>query len=49
MLSSLQVSLSAEYYTKKRPQLRRSLRQNVSYSIALPLAVNVQDYFREDW
>ncbi|TKA56715.1 hypothetical protein B0A53_01910 [Rhodotorula sp. CCFEE 5036] len=44
----IDVSLSAEYYTKKRPQLRRSLRQNVSYSIALPLAVNVQDYFRED-
>lgn len=44
-----QVSLSAEYNTKKRPQLRRSLRRNFSYSIALPLAVNVQDYFREDW
>ncbi|KWU42169.1 hypothetical protein RHOSPDRAFT_36290 [Rhodotorula sp. JG-1b] len=44
----IDVSLAAEYNTKKRPQLRRSLRQHVSYSIALPLAVNVQDYFRED-
>ncbi|GAA5860671.1 hypothetical protein JCM3774_006246 [Rhodotorula dairenensis] len=44
----MNVSLSADYMTTKRPQLRRCLRQDVSYSIALPLAVNVQDYFRDD-
>ncbi|GAA5886852.1 hypothetical protein JCM6882_005915 [Rhodosporidiobolus microsporus] len=39
--------VQAEYNTSKRPQARRHFRRSFSYSIALPLAVNVQDYFRE--
>lgn len=43
----LQFSTSAEYTTAKRPQTRRTFRRTSTYSVALPLAVNVQDYFRE--
>lgn len=46
---SEQVLVSADYSTSRRPQLRRTLRRTVTWSIALPLAVNVQDYFRQDW
>ncbi|GAA6024476.1 hypothetical protein JCM10207_004507 [Rhodosporidiobolus poonsookiae] len=45
--SSLQFNLSAEYTTTQRPQTRRHLRRLFAHSLALPLAVNVQDYFRE--
>ncbi|GAA5902878.1 transport protein particle complex II subunit TRS130 [Sporobolomyces salmoneus] len=37
-----------EYSTVKRPTLRRTLRRSFTYSVGLPLAVNVQDYFRQD-
>ncbi|BGP18137.1 hypothetical protein JCM10213v2_006192 [Rhodosporidiobolus nylandii] len=40
-------AVSAEYSTTKRPHIRRHLRPSFAYSVALPLAVNVQDYFRE--
>ncbi|GAA6031407.1 hypothetical protein JCM8097_005646 [Rhodosporidiobolus ruineniae] len=40
-------TLNAEYSTTRRPQTRRQLRWTFAYSIALSLAVNVQDYFRE--
>ncbi|GAA5977541.1 hypothetical protein JCM10908_005008 [Rhodotorula pacifica] len=48
MQPRINVSISVEYTSAKRPQLRRTLRYVTSYSIALPLAVNVQDYFRQD-
>ncbi|GEM10221.1 transmembrane protein [Rhodotorula toruloides] len=41
-------SVAADYMTSRRPHTRRSLRRTMDYSVALPLAVNVQDYFRED-
>ncbi|GAA5990656.1 hypothetical protein JCM11641_001264 [Rhodosporidiobolus odoratus] len=44
---SIGISVTAEYNTVRRPQSRRQLRQKFAYSMALPLAVNVQDYFRE--
>ncbi|GAA5999266.1 transport protein particle complex II subunit TRS130 [Rhodotorula paludigena] len=43
----VEFSTSAEYTTAKRPQTRRTFRRTSTYSVALPLAVNVQDYFRE--
>lgn len=46
---SPQVDISAEYSSAKRPSLRRISRQTAAYTFALPLAVNVQDYFRKDW
>lgn len=46
---SLQFSVTADYTTSRRPHTRRSLRRTMVYSVALPLAVNVQDYFRKDW
>ncbi|BGP01777.1 hypothetical protein NBRC10513v2_005416 [Rhodotorula toruloides] len=45
---NVQFSITAEYTTSRRPHTRRSLRRTMTYSVALPLAVNVQDYFRED-
>ncbi|ORY76938.1 trafficking protein particle complex subunit 10 [Leucosporidium creatinivorum] len=39
---------SIDYFTTKRPTTRRIIRRAVSYPVALPLAVNVQDFFRED-
>lgn len=47
--SSSQVTISAEYFTSKRPNTRRTLRRTISHPVALPLAVNVQDFFRKDW
>jgi trafficking protein particle complex subunit 10 len=47
--STLQLNTVAEYFTTKRPTTRRVIRRAVSYPVALPLAVNVQDFFREDW
>ncbi|GAA5881145.1 hypothetical protein JCM16303_004817 [Sporobolomyces ruberrimus] len=47
-LIQIQFSAMAEYLTVKRPTLRRSLRRSFTYSVGLPLAVNVQDYFRQD-
>ena len=43
-----QLGLLAEYFTTKRPSTRRTLRRSVRYPVALPLAVNVQDFFRKD-
>ncbi|GAA5838645.1 hypothetical protein JCM11251_003252 [Rhodosporidiobolus azoricus] len=45
--SVVQFTVQGEYTTSKRPQSRRHFRRSFAYSIALPLAVNVQDYFRE--
>ncbi|GAA5964623.1 hypothetical protein JCM3765_007645 [Sporobolomyces pararoseus] len=44
----IRFNLNAEYTTVKRPTLRRTLRRSYTYSVGLPLAVNVQDYFRQD-
>ncbi|GAA5937732.1 transport protein particle complex II subunit TRS130 [Sporobolomyces koalae] len=41
-------NVAADYSTTKRPTLRRTLRRSFTYSVGLPLAVNVQDYFRRD-
>ncbi|GAA6060213.1 hypothetical protein JCM10212_002292 [Sporobolomyces blumeae] len=41
-------TILVEYSTSRRPTLRRTLRRTFSHSVGLPLAVNVQDYFRED-
>ncbi|KPV71634.1 uncharacterized protein RHOBADRAFT_56475 [Rhodotorula graminis WP1] len=43
----VEFTVIAEYATAKRPSTRRTLRSTFAYSIALPLAVNVQDYFRK--
>ncbi|BGP50119.1 hypothetical protein JCM10450v2_006030 [Rhodotorula kratochvilovae] len=43
----VEFTVNGEYTTAKRPSTRRTLRRAFAYSIALPLAVNVQDYFRE--
>ncbi|GAA5906420.1 hypothetical protein JCM8208_004655 [Rhodotorula glutinis] len=43
----VEFTVIAEYTTAKRPSTRRTLRSTFAYSIALPLAVNVQDYFRK--
>ncbi|KAK4701381.1 trafficking protein particle complex subunit 10, partial [Phenoliferia sp. Uapishka_3] len=44
----IQLSIVVEYFTSKRPGTRRLLRRAVRYPVSLPLAVNVQDYFRPD-
>ncbi|GAA5838208.1 hypothetical protein JCM5353_006041 [Sporobolomyces roseus] len=44
----IRFNIVAEYSTIKRPTLRRTLRRPFVYSVGLPLAVNVQDYFREN-
>ncbi|GAA5988713.1 hypothetical protein JCM5350_001988 [Sporobolomyces pararoseus] len=44
----IRFNVNAEYSTVKRPTLRRTLRRSYTYSVGLPLAVNVQDYFRQD-
>lgn len=36
-----------DYYTTKRPEVRRFLRCYAKMAIALPLAVNVQDFLRD--
>lgn len=46
--STIELSIVAEYFTSKRPTTRRVFRRAVQYNIALPLAVNVQDYFRPE-
>lgn len=43
-----QLGMLAEYFTTKRPSTRRTLRRSVRYPVALPLSVNVQDFFRKD-
>ncbi|CEH18942.1 Putative transmembrane protein [Ceraceosorus bombacis] len=47
---TLHVALSIDYWSAKsqRPQSRRQFRKEVALSVALPLGVNVQDYFRSD-
>ncbi|GAA5867144.1 hypothetical protein JCM1840_001497 [Sporobolomyces johnsonii] len=45
---TVKFAVVAEYCTVKRPTLRRTLRRSFAYFVGLPLAVNVQDYFRED-
>ncbi|GAA5971043.1 hypothetical protein JCM21900_002788 [Sporobolomyces salmonicolor] len=45
---TVKFTVVAEYCTVKRPTLRRTLRRSFAYFVGLPLAVNVQDYFRED-
>lgn len=45
---SVEIGLLAEYFTTKRPSTRRTLRRSVRFAVALPLAVNVQDFFRRD-
>ncbi|GAA5867425.1 hypothetical protein JCM8547_007499 [Rhodosporidiobolus lusitaniae] len=45
--SVIQFTATVEYFTSKRPQTRRLFRQTLAHSVALPIAVNVQDYFRE--
>lgn len=42
------MNIVAEYFTAKRPTTRRTLRRATHYPVALPLAVTVQDFFRED-
>ncbi|KAL8287387.1 hypothetical protein RQP46_003839 [Phenoliferia psychrophenolica] len=45
---SIELSMAVEYFTSKRPGTRRALRRTAKYPVSLPLAVNVQDYFRRD-
>ncbi|SCV73847.1 BQ2448_6277 [Microbotryum intermedium] len=45
---SLEIGVLAEYLTVKRPATRRLFKRVLPFKIALPLAVNVQDFFRED-
>ncbi|SGY18944.1 BQ5605_C014g07514 [Microbotryum silenes-dioicae] len=45
---SLDIGVVAEYLTVKRPATRRLVKRTLPFKIALPLAVNVQDFFRED-
>ncbi|SDA01500.1 BZ3500_MvSof-1268-A1-R1_Chr10-1g02728 [Microbotryum saponariae] len=45
---SLNIGVVAEYLTVKRPATRRLVKRTLPFKIALPLAVNVQDFFRED-
>ncbi|GAA5847602.1 hypothetical protein JCM3766R1_000806 [Sporobolomyces carnicolor] len=44
----IRFAATVEYTTAKRPTLRRTLKRSFTYSVGLPLAVNVQDYFRQD-
>lgn len=41
--------MNIDYKTKPQPELTRTLRKAVNVDLMLPLAVNVQDFFRPDW
>ncbi|KAI5476177.1 hypothetical protein MNV49_000338 [Pseudohyphozyma bogoriensis] len=46
--STLELGIIAEYFTSRKPSTRRTFRKTVDYVVSLPLAVNVQDFFRQD-
>lgn len=48
-LDSLDVRISLDYETSERRELRRAFREQHVLDLALPVAVNVQDFFRPDW
>lgn len=48
-LDSLDVRTSLDYETVDRRDLRRAFRECHTLDLALPIAVNVQDFFRPDW
>lgn len=48
-LDSLDVRISLDYESLHRRELRRAFRENHVLDLALPIAVNVQDFFRPDW
>ncbi|KAM0790185.1 hypothetical protein ACM66B_005503 [Microbotryomycetes sp. NB124-2] len=47
-ISAVPLELSADYSTDDRPTAKRSLRRTFNFSVALPLAINVQDFFRNE-
>ncbi|KAJ9107506.1 hypothetical protein QFC21_000962 [Naganishia friedmannii] len=47
-LDMLDVRISLDYETKDRSDLRRALREFRLLDLALPIAVNVQDFFRSN-
>jgi hypothetical protein len=44
-----QMIVAVEYHTAERPDVKRSYRVTQTLNLSLPLAVNVQDFFRPDW
>lgn len=48
LTSVLQVPATLEYCTVTRPNAKRQLRTLLRVRLALPLAVNVQDFLRDD-
>jgi len=48
-VSISQVRISIDYWTDSRPNQKRAFRKTRELVLALPLAVNVQDIFREEW
>jgi hypothetical protein len=48
-LDVLDVRISLDYETQERRDLRRALRAFRLLDLALPIAVNVQDFFRSNW
>jgi len=41
--------IAVDYHTAERPDIKRSYRVTQTLNLSLPLAVNVQDFFRPDW
>lgn len=48
-LDVLDVRISLDYEREGRGDLRRALRELRLLDLALPIAVNVQDFFRSNW
>ncbi|KAL7418117.1 trafficking protein particle complex subunit 10 [Mrakia frigida] len=46
--TGVEVRISIDYWTDKRPNQKRAFRKTRELVLALPLAVNVQDIFREE-
>jgi hypothetical protein len=45
----LSLDINVEYSTVEEPNLRRIYRETCVLNLALPIAVNVQDFFRPEW